>query len=254
MTVTTGDALVVLPTYNEAENLERVLSALLSAAPQVGVLVVDDGSPDGTGDIADAIAARDGRVHVLHGDGKRGLGAAYRAGFGWGIDRGYDVLVEMDADGSHDPARVPALLDALGDADLAMGSRWVPGGSVVGWPLVRRIISRGGSWYSRFALRLTTRDVTGGFRAYRASALEAIGYRAVVSTGYCFQIEMLARAERGGLRVREIPIEFRDRELGTSKMSTGIVIEAMARVTGWAITGLPDLVAASIREPEADHV
>ena len=218
------------------------------------MLVVDDGSPDGTGRIADRIAADDDRVHVLHRSGKRGLGAAYRAGFRWGIDHGYDVLVEMDADGSHDPVRLPALLAALEDADLALGSRWVPGGSVVGWPLLRQVISRGGSWYSRFALRLKTRDVTGGFRAYRVGALETIGYEAVASTGYCFQIEMLARVERAGLRVREIPIEFRDRELGTSKMSTGIVIEAMARVTGWAITGLPDIVAAPIREPEAGHV
>lgn len=225
--------LVIIPTYNESESLPSLIKRLRCAVPAADVLVADDNSPDGTGDLADAIAESDPAVHVLHRPGKAGLGAAYLAGFAWGLARDYEVLVEMDADGSHRPEELPRLLDQIPPADVVLGSRWVTGGSVVNWPASRRLLSRGGSLYTRLALGIPTRDATGGFRAYRASALRALDLASVESNGYCFQIDLLWRALQRGLVVREVPITFVEREAGTSKMSGGIVREALLNVTRW---------------------
>ena len=236
-----GRTLVIIPTYNERENVGRIVPAVLAAAP-VDVLIADDNSPDGTGRLADELAAQDPRVHVLHRPGKQGLGAAYLAGFDWGLQRGYDVLVEMDADGSHRPQDLPRLLAALADADLVLGSRWVPGGSVVNWPKSREWLSRGGNNYARMMLRIPLRDATGGFRAFRADTLRAIDLSTVDSQGYIFQVDLAHRALERGLRVVEVPIVFVEREHGTSKMSRAIVGEAMWRVTVWGYqlrTGRP---------------
>jgi dolichol-phosphate mannosyltransferase len=230
-----GAILFVIPTYNERENLERIVGRLRAAVPEAHVLVADDNSPDGTGDIADGLVAADDHVHVMHRQGKEGLGAAYLAGFAWALEHGYDVVVEMDADGSHQPEQLPRLLEALRDADLVLGSRWVPGGSVVNWPKHRELLSRGGSLYTRLALGVPLRDATGGFRAFRAAALEAIDLSDVESAGYIFQVELGARAVKAGLRVREVPIEFVERELGASKMNQRIVVEALWRVTVWGV-------------------
>jgi len=229
--------LVIIPTYNELENLRPIVERLHAAVADTDVLIVDDASPDGTGVLADTLAKHDARIHVLHRAAKNGLGAAYRAGFAWGLERDYDHLVEMDADGSHDPAQLPGLLTALDDADVALGSRWVSGGGTEGWPLHRRLLSQGGSTYARFMLGLSQRDVTGGYRAFRADALRRINPGAVHSQGYSFQIEMLWNASRAGLRIVEVPITFVERISGASKMSTKIVIEAMARVTRWGMQG-----------------
>lgn len=231
--------LVCIPTYNERENLRAVVARTLQATPDVDVLVIDDDSPDGTGAVADELAFADPRVHVLHRSSKAGLGAAYTAGFSWGLRHRFGVLVEMDADGSHRPEQLPALLAAVEEADVAIGSRWVRGGAVEGWPLVRRAISRAGSLWARIALGIPQRDATSGFRAYRADAVRTIGPEGIESEGYSFQIEMLWTAVREGLRVVEVPITFSDRTLGRSKMSTGIVVEAMLRVTAWGLAGLP---------------
>lgn len=236
--------LVIIPTYNERENVGPIVGRVRASVPAAEVLVVDDNSPDGTGEIADALAATDANVHVLHRAGKDGLGAAYREGMRWALDAGYDRVVEMDADGSHRPEELPRLLDALGGdggkgADLVLGSRWVPGGGVVNWPARRQLLSRGGSAYSRIALGVPARDVTGGYRAFTAEALRRIHFADVESQGYCFQIDMLRRAYRAGLTVAEVPITFVEREHGASKMTGAIVAEAMLRVTGWGITGLP---------------
>lgn len=225
--------LVIIPTYTESESLPSLIKRLRRAVPAADVLVADDNSPDGTGDLADAIAESDSAVHVLHRPGKAGLGAAYLAGFAWGLARDYEVLVEMDADGSHRPEELPRLLDQIPPADVVLGSRWVTGGSVVNWPASRRLLSRGGSLYTRLALGIPTRDATGGFRAYRASALRALDLASVESNGYCFQIDLLWRALQRGLVVREVPITFVEREAGTSKMSGGIVREALLNVTRW---------------------
>jgi dolichol-phosphate mannosyltransferase len=227
--------LVVIPTYNEAQNLRCVLGRLTVAVPAAHVLVVDDGSPDGTGAIADELAAADPRIRVLHRVEKAGLGAAYLAGFAWALEQGYEVVVEMDADGSHRPEDLPRLLAALDHADLVLGSRWVPGGSVVNWPVRRRLISRAGTAYARMALGIQLRDVTGGFRAYRGAILRDLDLGTVHSQGYCFQIELAWRAVSRGHRVVEVPITFVERELGVSKMSGGIVLEAISRVTGWGV-------------------
>jgi dolichol-phosphate mannosyltransferase len=230
-----GKVLVIIPTYNESENIEPIVARLRAAVPDVDVLVADDNSPDGTGDIADSLAEHDPHVQVMHRAGKEGLGAAYLAGFRWGIDRGYDVLVEMDADGSHAPEELPRLLAALADADLVIGSRWVPGGGVVNWPSHRKLISKGGSTYSRFMLGVDIHDVTAGFRAFRKETLEGIGLDEVASQGYCFQVDLGWRAIRKGFRVLEVPITFVERERGASKMSGTIVTEALWRVTQWGI-------------------
>lgn len=230
--------LVVVPTYDEAATLPRTLARLRGAVPSVDVLVVDDASPDGTGDVVDALAARDPHVAVLHRRGKGGLGSAYVAGFTWGLERGYDVLVEMDADGSHQPDELPRLLAALGGPDgpdLVIGSRWVRGGRVENWPRHRAVLSRGGNTYTRAALGIPVRDATAGFRAYRAETLRAVDLTAVASQGYCFQVDMAWRVLRAGGTVVEVPITFVERTEGRSKMSRQIVLEALVRVTGWGL-------------------
>ncbi|MER5747345.1 polyprenol monophosphomannose synthase [Streptomyces sp. NPDC059913] len=231
-----GKILVIIPTYNEAENIKPIVSRVRTAVPEADILIADDNSPDGTGKIADEIAAEDEQVRVLHRKGKEGLGAAYLAGFGWGTGHGYGVLVEMDADGSHQPEELPRLLTALKSADLVLGSRWVPGGRVVNWPKSREMISRGGSTYSRLLLGLRTRDVTGGFRAFRAETLDGLGLDKVASQGYCFQVDLARRAVEAGYHVVEVPITFVDREVGDSKMSRDILVEALWRVTAWGVT------------------
>jgi len=228
-----GRIVVIVPTYNERENLPLITARVRAAVPEADVLVADDNSPDGTGVLADELAAADDHVHVMHRSGKEGLGAAYLAGFDWALDNGYDVVVEMDADGSHQPEQLPRLLDALRDADLVLGSRWVPGGSVVNWPKSRELLSRGGSLYTRVMLGVPLRDATGGYRAFRADTLRKLDLTGVESAGYCFQVELGWRAVKAGMRVREVPIEFVERELGASKMSQRIVVEALWRVTVW---------------------
>jgi dolichol-phosphate mannosyltransferase len=226
--------LIVLPTYNERENLEAVVEAIDRERPGLAfagdVLVVDDGSPDGTGRIADDLAGRHDWVHVLHRRAKDGLGRAYLAGFAWGLDRGYSHVLEMDCDLSHPPAALPRLLAASADADLVLGSRYVPGGGVVGWPPHRKAISRGGSFYARTLLGVGVRDLTGGFKCFRREALERIDLAAVRAQGYVFQIELTYRVLRMGGRVVEVPITFTDRAYGESKMSTAIVLEAVWQV------------------------
>ncbi|HEY7045463.1 MAG TPA: polyprenol monophosphomannose synthase [Nocardioidaceae bacterium] len=225
--------LVIIPTYNEAENLELVVDRVRASAPALDVLVVDDASPDGTGDIADKIARHDASVHVLHRAEKTGLGAAYLAGFTWGLDAGYDVLIEMDADGSHLPEQLPRLLDALPGADLVLGARWVPGGRVVNWPRRREWLSRGGNTYARALLGLGLHDATGGFRAFRRTTLEGIDLSDVSSQGYCFQVDLARRTLAAGFRVVEVPITFVERVYGESKMTGEVVREALVKVTAW---------------------
>ena len=228
--------LVVIPTYNERDNIERIVSRLRAALPKAHALVVDDGSPDGTGAIADRLAAADDHVHVLHRTEKAGLGAAYIAGFRWALAEGYDVVVEMDADGSHAPEELPRLLTAARDADLVIGSRWVPGGQVRNWPVHRLLLSRGASVYTRILLRYPVKDATAGYRAYRRTVLEHLKLDEVASTGYCFQIDLGWQTWRAGFRVREVPITFTEREIGKSKMSRSIVTEALWRVAVWGLT------------------
>ena len=243
--------LVLVPTYNEAPNLEPIVARVRTVVPTADVLVIDDASPDGTGTVADALAKRDRQVHVLHRAGKEGLGAAYVAGFRWGLGRGYDVLVEMDADGSHQPEQLPRLLTALRGADLVLGSRWVPGGEVHNWPRSRRLLSRGGNTYTRLVLGLPLRDATGGYRAFRRTTLEDLDLDSVASQGYCFQVDLAWRAVARGCRVVEVPISFVERELGTSKMNGAIVREALWLVTVWGIrhrlAPARDLVQALVR-------
>ena len=228
-----GGVLVIIPTYNESESLPGVIGRVRASVPDADILVADDNSPDGTGRLADGLAASDPHIHVLHRPGKEGLGQAYLAGFAWGLERGYEVLVEMDADGSHRPEELPRLLAQIPHSDVVLGSRWVPGGAVVNWPVSRRILSQGGSLYTRLALGIPTRDATGGYRAYRASALAELDLATVDSNGYCFQIDLLWRALQRGLVVREVPITFVEREVGTSKMSGRIVREALVNVARW---------------------
>jgi dolichol-phosphate mannosyltransferase len=228
-----GRIVVIVPTYNERENLERIVARVRAAVPEADLLVADDNSPDGTGGIADALAGLDDHVKVLHRQGKEGLGAAYLAGFAWALDHDYDVVVEMDADGSHQPEQLARLLDALRDADLVLGSRYVPGGSVVNWPKSREVLSRGGNVYTRLMLGVPLKDATGGYRAFRAETLRTLDLTGVESKGYCFQVDLARRTVNAGLRVREVPIEFVERELGDSKMDQRIVVEALWRVTVW---------------------
>lgn len=227
----TEKIVVCIPTFNEFENLPRIVSRLFAANPQVHVLVIDDNSPDGTGGLADAMAAADSRIGVLHRAGKQGLGAAYRAGFARAIAEGATAIVEMDADGSHQPEQLPSLLAALPDADLVLGSRWIRGGAVRNWPMHRKALSIGGNTYARIMLGVPIRDLTGGYRVFRVSTLRAIAYDRVTTTGYVFQVDMAKRVLDAGMRVIEVPIEFVERELGASKMSQRIVLEAMRFVT-----------------------
>lgn len=228
------DVVVVVPTYNEEENLPHLVAAVLLHGYRM--IVVDDNSPDGTGEIADSLAAEMARLDVIHRPGKGGLGPAYAAGFDRALAEGAEVVVEMDADFSHSPADLPRLVAAVeAGADLAIGSRYVPGGDTPDWPLVRRLISRAGNVYSRLMLGISIRDATAGFRAFRASALATLPYRQARASGYGFQVEMAWRAYQAGLHIEEVPIVFRDRKEGTSKMGLGIVIEAMWLVTRWGL-------------------
>lgn len=227
--------LVIIPTYNERENIGPILDRLAAALPTAHALVVDDGSPDGTGEVADKRAAADDRVHVMHRTEKAGLGAAYVAGFQWGLERDYAVLVEMDADGSHAPEDLPRLLDALETADLVLGSRYVPGGRTINWPASRQLISRGGNVYCQLALGVGIKDITGGFRAFRRRVLEKLALDEVASHGYCFQVDLAWRSLRAGFTVVEVPITFTERVIGESKMSGSIVREAFLRVGQWGL-------------------
>lgn len=226
---------MIIPTYNEIDNIDIAVAAVRIATPEIDVLVADDNSPDGTGVRADEIAAIDHHVKVLHREGKAGLGAAYLAAFQWAKAQGYDVVVEMDADGSHRAVDLPALLNALVEADVVLGSRWIKGGRVVNWPKHREFLSRGGNMYTKLWLGMPISDATGGFRAFRIAALDAIGLEAVQSQGYCFQVDMAWRAVQANLRVAEVPIVFVERERGESKMDQAIVQEALKRVTQWGI-------------------
>lgn len=230
-----GRILVIVPTYNELESLPVLIAGLRQNLPTVSILVVDDNSPDGTGQLADEISSADDQVFVLHRTQKNGLGAAYLAGFAWAKENGFDVSVEMDADGSHRVVDLPKLLTALTNADAVLGSRWVSGGEVVNWPISRKILSRGGNFYTRFMLGIPLRDATGGFRAYRMSTLDAIDVQSVQSQGYCFQVDLAWRVVQRGLNIVEVPITFVERELGESKMDSRIVREALIKVTQWGI-------------------
>lgn len=226
-----GRILVIIPTYNEIDNIDMITGRLRASVPEAHVLVVDDNSPDGTGRCADELAAADDHLHVLHRQGKEGLGAAYKAGFAWGLDAGYDVIVEFDADGSHQPEQLPAVLAALHEADMVKGSRWVPGGSVVNWPLHRELLSRGGSIYTRLMLGLPVKDITGGLNAFRAATLRAILDDPIDGQGYGIQRDLTWNAHKRGFRITEVPIEFIERTHGESKMSGDVVKEAMIRTT-----------------------
>ena len=231
MTAPTQRVWVVLPTYNERENLGLIVARIRAALPDATILIVDDGSPDGTGRLADEMGERDEHIRVLHRTAKEGLARAYAAGFTAALDGVADVIVQMDADGSHDPASVPDFLDALRqDADLVLGSRYVRGGRVVDWPLVRRFVSRGGNLYAQAILGLPHRDLTGGFKAWRADLLRAVDPATVTSSGYVFQVELTWRAHRAGARIRELPITFVERRLGRSKMTGSIFLEAACQV------------------------
>jgi dolichol-phosphate mannosyltransferase len=230
-----GSAVMVVPTYNEAENIAWIVGRLRTAQPSVDVLIVDDGSPDGTGTIADDLAADDPAIHVLHRTEKAGLGAAYLHGFSWALAAGYDVIGEMDADGSHQPEELGLLLSALQHADLVIGSRWVSGGSVVNWPLRREALSRGGNAYVRLLLGITVRDATAGFRVFRRTTLEKLELESVESTGYVFQTDMVTRTLHAGLTVAEVPIQFVERVRGASKMSGAVAAESMKLVTAWGL-------------------
>jgi dolichol-phosphate mannosyltransferase len=243
--------LVIIPTYNESENVARIISRTRNAVPDAHILIADDNSPDGTGNLADEIAATDDHVHVMHRLGKEGLGAAYLAGFEWGLNAGYEVLVEMDADGSHQPEQLPRLLDALADADLVLGSRWVKGGEVLNWPKSREILSRGGNLWTRIALGIPLRDATGGYRLFRRKTLLGLELDNVASAGYCFQVDLAWRALKAGFKVVEVPITFIEREYGDSKMSQKIVIEALVLTTMWGINHRGQQVRALVTRRKA---
>lgn len=231
-----GRVVMVVPTYNEAENLAWIVGRLRRAQPEIEVLVVDDDSPDGTGRIADGLAAADAQVRVLHRATKDGLGAAYLEGFLWALAEGYDVIGEMDADGSHQPEQLQRLIDALPGGDLVIGSRWVAGGSVVNWPVSRMLLSRGGNFYVRILLGIKVRDSTAGFRLFRSSTLEKLDLSLVRSTGYVFQTDLVARTLNAGLVVREVPIEFVERVRGESKMTGSVATESLKLITGWGLS------------------
>jgi dolichol-phosphate mannosyltransferase len=227
---------VIIPTYNERENLGSIVDRVRVSVPEAHVLVVDDNSPDGTGTLADDLAAADAHIHVLHRTGKKGLGAAYIAGFRWALDEGFGAVVEMDADGSHQPEQLRFLLAALDHSDLVIGSRWVPGSYVINWPKSRQLLSRSGNAYARLILNIRLRDLTAGYRVYRDTALRRIGLENVQSQGYSFQVDLTVRALRAGLEVIELPITFVERATGTSKMSGTIIVEALWRITRWGVS------------------
>ena len=248
--------LALIPTYNERENLPTIVRRIRESVPNADLLILEDNSPDGTGRVADGLAAADGHVHVLHRERKEGLGKAYLAGFTWGLERGYDALVEIDADGSHRPEHLPAMLAALADADVVIGSRWVPGGEVLNWPLRRKVLSVGANVYIRLMLGMPVNDATAGYRIYRADALRTIGLDDVESHGYCFQTDLTWKAVRAGLRVVEVPISFVEREAGSSKMDSAVVSEALVKVARWGARHRAEqLVAAarSVRSPTGDR-
>lgn len=229
-------SLIVIPTYNEIENLKPLTEAIFAIIPsEVDLLIVDDGSPDGTGDLADTLAKSNPRIHVLHRAKKMGLGTAYVAGFRWGLERGYDALIEMDADFSHHPKYLPTMLELLKAHDVVIGSRYVLGGGTVNWGVGRKILSRGGSVYSRMILRAPIRDFTGGFNGWRRQVLEAVQLETLRSDGYSFQIELKYRAFLKRFKIKEFPIIFEDRKIGHSKMNKKIVFEALARVWGFRV-------------------
>lgn len=241
---------VIIPTYNERAALAPIVARVRSSVPSADVLVVDDGSPDGTGVLADELAAADPAVKVLHRTQKMGLGAAYKHAYSWALERGYTRIVQLDADGSHQPEQLPALLAAASTttaADVVVGSRWVDGGAVVNWPKHRELLSRGGSLYSRLMLGLPYRDITAGYRVFSADALRAMQLDDVHSHGYGFQVDMLWHAHRAGLRIVEVPITFVERTEGESKMTGGIVFEAMLRVTAWGLADLPARLGRRLR-------
>ncbi|MGH3278658.1 MAG: polyprenol monophosphomannose synthase [Trebonia sp.] len=226
---------IVMPTYNERQNLEIIVGRIREAVPGTDLLVVDDNSPDGTGDLADKLAEKDTRVHVMHRAEKAGLGRAYVAGFTWALERGYGLIVEMDADGSHRPEDLPKLLAASSSADAVIGSRYVPGGTVVNWPKSRELLSKGANIYNRILLGVRVKDATGGFRVYREQTLRRIDLHGIQSAGYCFQIDMTLRVLQAGMPITEVPITFVERERGASKMSRTVIIEAFTRVARWGI-------------------
>jgi dolichol-phosphate mannosyltransferase len=240
---------IIMPTYNERQNLEGMANRIRESTPDAHLLVVDDNSPDGTGDLADKLTEGDSRVHVMHRTEKAGLGRAYVAGFTWALEAGYDLIVEMDADGSHRPEDLPKLLDAIASADAVIGSRYVPGGTVVNWPKSREILSRGANVYNRLMLGVRIKDATGGFRVYRAETLRKIDLTSIDSAGYCFQIDMTLRVLQAGLVLTEVPITFIERELGASKMSNAVIAEAFTRVAQWGIEArLHGHSAAAVRK------
>ncbi|MGJ9404972.1 polyprenol monophosphomannose synthase [Nesterenkonia aurantiaca] len=240
--------LTIIPTYDEIDALPGTVARLRAAVPTSDVLIVDDNSPDGTGDFAEELAEQDAQINVLHRKAKNGLGGAYIAGFHWGLERGYDVLVELDADGSHQPEQLPKLLAKIDEADLVIGSRWVPGGSVVNWPLHRVAISRAGSLYSRTLLGLKVRDITAGFRVFRRSVLEEIDLGSIESVGYGFQVDMTFRVASMGKTIAEVPITFVERTQGESKMSSNIVVEAMVNVTRWGLRARTQKLGQKLRQ------
>ena len=240
---------IVMPTYNERQNLEMMAARVRESVPEADLLVVDDNSPDGTGDLADKLAEADPRVHVMHRTEKAGLGRAYVAGFTWALDNGYGLIVEMDADGSHRPEDLPKLLAEVASADAVIGSRYVPGGTVVNWPKSREILSRGANVYNRLMLGVKIKDATGGFRVYRSETLRKIDLSSIDSAGYCFQIDMTLRVLQAGLVLTEVPITFVERELGASKMSNAVIVEAFTRVAQWGIDArLHGHSAAAVRK------
>ena len=242
-----GRVVMVVPTYNEADNITWVVGRLRAAQPAVDVLIVDDNSPDGTGRVADELAAADPQVRVLHRDAKGGLGAAYLAGFAAALDAGYDVIGEMDADGSHQPEQLSDLLTALEDADLVIGSRWVPGGSIENWPRRREALSRGGNFYVRVLLGIDVRDATAGYRVFRRQTLEKIDLATVQSTGYVFQTDLVTRTLRAGMTVREVPIKFVERVRGDSKMSGAVAAESLRLITRWGLSERAQQVRRAVR-------
>ncbi|PFG38027.1 dolichol-phosphate mannosyltransferase [Georgenia soli] len=242
--------LVIVPTYNERDALPHAIRRTREAVPEADILVVDDASPDGTGDLADAAAAVDPAVHVLHRAAKEGLGRAYVAGFAWALARDYELVVEMDADGSHRAEDLPALLARAAEPDapdLVLGSRWVPGGEVVNWPAHRELLSRGGNVWVRLALGVPVQDATGGFRVYRATTLRRLPLDEIESQGYCFQVDMTWRVHRDGGSIVELPITFVERHEGQSKMSRAIVLEALWRTTAWGLAHRGRQLAALAR-------